>query len=48
MLKYLAQDGPEPEEITYQQLAERLNKPVGTVKSDISRAMHHMRQRLTQ
>jgi RNA polymerase sigma factor (sigma-70 family) len=48
VLKYFAQDGSEPEEIPYLQIARRLNKPVGTVKSDISRAMHHMRQRLTQ
>jgi RNA polymerase sigma factor (sigma-70 family) len=48
VLKYFAQDGSEPEEIPYRQIARRLNKPVGTVKSDISRAMHHMRQRLTQ
>jgi RNA polymerase sigma-70 factor, ECF subfamily len=48
MLKYLAQDGPEPEEITYQQLAERLNKPVGTLRSDVSRAMQRMRKRLTE
>lgn len=48
MLKYLAQDGTEPGEISYQQLAERLNKPAGTVRSDISRAMQHMRKRLTQ
>ena len=48
VLKYLAQDGTEPEEIPYQQIAERLNKPAGTVRSDISRAMQHMRKRLTQ
>jgi len=48
VLKYLAQDGTEPEEIPYQQIAERLNKPVGTVKSDVSRAMQHMRKRLTE
>jgi len=48
MLKYLAQDGTEPEEITYQQIAERLNKPAGTVRSDIARAMEHMRKRLAQ
>jgi RNA polymerase sigma factor (sigma-70 family) len=48
MLRYLAQDGREPEEIPYQQLAERLNKPVGTVRSDVSRAMQRMRKRLTE
>src|SRR4051812_45260311 len=48
VLKYLAQDGTEPEEIPYQQIAERLNKPVGTVKSDVSRAMQHMRKLLTE
>ena len=47
MLKYLAQDGTGSEEIPYQQIAERLNKPVGTIKSDVSRAMQHMRKRLT-
>ena len=48
MLKYLARDSTEPGEISYQQIAERLNKPAGTVRSDISRAMQHMRKRLTQ
>jgi RNA polymerase sigma factor (sigma-70 family) len=48
VLKYLSQDGTESKEIPYQQIAERLNKPVGTVKSDVSRAMQHMRKRLTQ
>ena len=43
VLKYLTQDGTEPEEITFQQIAERLNKPVGTVKSSVSRALQHMR-----
>ena len=48
VLKYLSQNGNESAEITYQQIAKRLNKPAGTVRSDISRAMQHMRKRLTQ
>jgi RNA polymerase sigma factor (sigma-70 family) len=48
VLRYFAQDGTGPEEIPYQQIAEKLNKPVGTVKSDVSRAMQHMRKRLTE
>src|SRR2546425_397762 len=48
VLKYLSPTDIEPEEITYQQIAEKLNKPVGTVKSEVSRAMHHMRKQLTE
>lgn len=48
VLKYFAQDGTEPEEITSQQIAERLDKPVGTVRSDISRAIRRMRKRLME
>src|SRR6266566_2894867 len=48
VLRYLSQNGTEPAEMTYQQIAERLNKPAGTVRSDISRAMQHMRKRLTE
>jgi RNA polymerase sigma factor (sigma-70 family) len=48
VLKCLSQNGIEPGKITYQQLAERLNKPPGTVRSDMSRAMRHMRERLTE
>jgi RNA polymerase sigma factor (sigma-70 family) len=48
VLKYFSQDGTGSEEVPYQQLAERLNRQVGTVKSDVSRAMRHMRRRLTQ
>ena len=48
LLKYLSQDGAGSEELPYQQIAERLNKPVGTVKSDVSRAMQHMRKLLTE
>ena len=48
VLKYLSQGGTEPREITYQQIAEKLNKPPGTVRSDMSRAMRHMRERLTE
>jgi RNA polymerase sigma factor (sigma-70 family) len=48
VLKYLVQDGTGPREITYQQIAERLIKPAGTVRSDMSRAMRHMRERLTE
>src|SRR2546425_5132445 len=43
VLKYLTQEGTDPEEITFKLIAERLNKPVGTVKSSISRALQHMR-----
>lgn len=46
VLKYLSQEGTEPKELSSHQLAERLNKPAGTVRSDISRAMRHMRERL--
>ena len=48
VLKYLSPTNIEPEKITYQQIAEKLNKPVGTVKSEVSRAMHHMRKQLTE
>ena len=48
VLKCLSQNGTEPGKITYQQIAERLNKPAGTVRSDMSRAMQHMRKRLTE
>jgi RNA polymerase sigma factor (sigma-70 family) len=48
VLKYLSQDDTGSEEIPYQQLAERLNKPVGTLRSDVSRAMQRMRKRLTE
>jgi RNA polymerase sigma factor (sigma-70 family) len=47
VFKYLSPTDMEPEELTYQQIAEKLNKPVGTVKSEVSRAMHHMRKQLT-
>jgi RNA polymerase sigma factor (sigma-70 family) len=47
VLKYLSPID-KPGEITYQQIAERLNKPVGTIKSDVSRAIHHMRKQLTK
>jgi hypothetical protein len=47
-LKYFAQDGTDPEEITWQQLAERLHKPAGTVRSDVSRAIQRMRKRLME
>ncbi len=48
VLKYLSPTDIEPGEITYQQIAEKLNKPVGTVKSEVTRAMHHMRKQLTE
>ncbi len=48
VLKCLSQNGTEPGKITYQQIAERLNKPAGTVRSDMSRAIQHMRKRLTE
>jgi len=48
VLKYLSQNGTESAEITYQQIAKRLNKPAGTVRSDISRAMQHMRKRFSE
>jgi RNA polymerase sigma factor (sigma-70 family) len=48
VLRYLSQDSTEPVEITYQQIAERLIKPAGTVRSDMSRAMRHMRERLEE
>jgi RNA polymerase sigma factor (sigma-70 family) len=48
VLKYFAQDGSESEEITSQQIAERLNKPAGTVRSDMSRAIQRMRKRLME
>jgi RNA polymerase sigma factor (sigma-70 family) len=48
VLKYSSQDGTGSEEIPYQQIAAKLNKPVGTVKSDVSRAMQHMRKRLME
>ncbi len=47
VLKYLSPDGTEPEKIFSLQIAERLNRPAGTVRSDTSRALHHMRKRLT-
>jgi len=47
VLKYLSPID-KPREITYQQIADRLNKPVGTIKSDISRAIHHMRKQLME
>ncbi len=48
VLKYLSQNGAETAEITYQQIAKRLNKPAGTVRSDISRAMQRMRKRFSE
>jgi RNA polymerase sigma factor, sigma-70 family len=47
-LKYLYRDGTDPKEITYQQMSKRLQKPVGTLKSDVSRAMQHMRRQLSE
>ncbi len=48
VLKYLSQDCTELGEISYRQVAERLHKPAGTIRSDISRAKQHMRKRLTE
>jgi len=48
VLKFLSQDGTESGEVSFQQIAERLHKPAGTVRSDMSRAMHHLRKRLVQ
>lgn len=47
-LKYLCRDGTEPKEITYRQMSERLQKPIGTLKSDVSRAIQHMRRQLSE
>jgi RNA polymerase sigma factor (sigma-70 family) len=44
--KYLSSSAADPEKITYQQIAEEMNKPVGTVKSEASRAMAQMREQL--
>lgn len=44
--KYLSDPLTDPEKITYRQIAEEMNKPVGTVKSEASRAMAHMREQL--
>jgi RNA polymerase sigma factor (sigma-70 family) len=48
VLKYLSPADTEPKEITHQQIAEKLNKPVGTVKSDVSRAIHHMHKKIME
>jgi RNA polymerase sigma factor (sigma-70 family) len=48
VLRYLSQNGTERAEMAYQQIAERLKRPAGTVRSDISRAMQHMRKRFTE
>jgi RNA polymerase sigma factor (sigma-70 family) len=48
VLKYFSPDGKPPEEIPLQQIAQKLNKPAGTVRSDISRAIKHMRKRLME
>ena len=48
VLKFLSQDGTEAGEVSFQQIAERLHKPAGTVRSDMSRAMRHLRKRFTE
>ena len=44
--KYLSGSVTDSEEITYRQIAEEMNKPIGTVKSEASRAMEQMRNQL--
>ncbi len=48
VLKYFSPDGLELEEMNSWRIAERLNRPPGTIRSDISRAMQHMRKQLTK
>lgn len=48
VFKYFSPDGTQPEEIPFQQIAERFNRPVGTIRSDSSRAIQHMRKRLIE
>jgi RNA polymerase sigma factor (sigma-70 family) len=45
---YLAPLNPGEKKITYEQAAEALGKPVGTIKSQVSRAMKQMRKQLTE
>ena len=45
--KHLSRAATDPEKITYRQIAEEMNKPVGTVKSEASRAMAQMREQHT-
>jgi RNA polymerase sigma factor (sigma-70 family) len=45
---YLAPLSPGEEKVTYEQAAVALGKPVGTVKSQVSRAMKQMREQLTE
>ncbi len=45
--KHLSGAATNPEKITYRQIAEEMNKPVSTVKSEVSRAMAQMREQHT-
>src|SRR6266536_757797 len=45
--KHLSGAATDPAKITYRQIAEEMNKPVGTVKSEASRAMAQMREQHT-
>ena len=45
---YFAPLKPGEEKITYEQAAKTLGKPIGTVKSQVSRAMKQMREQLTE
>lgn len=42
--KHLSGAATDPEKITYRQIAEEMNKPVGAVKSEASRAIAQMRE----
>jgi RNA polymerase sigma factor (sigma-70 family) len=45
--KYLSEADTDPEKITYRQIAEEMNRPVGTIKSEASRARAQMREQLS-